>query len=169
MFSSFLFKPDMSAKDKNLSVQKEFRAVSTSQYRIGIVVSEYHDEITSALKSACIYALIKYGVKEKNIFVQQVPGAFELPLAAKWIFEKRKLHAVVAIGCVIKGETDHDKYINNSVSQALMNLGLQKNAPFVFGVLTPNNLQQAKDRSGGKHGNKGHECALAVLKMLALK
>jgi len=159
----------MSAKNKNLSEHKEVKATGASKYRIGIVVSEYNEKITFALRDGAIATLKKYGVKEKNIFVELVPGAYELPLAAKWMYEKKKADAVLALGCVIKGDTDHDIYINNAVSQALINLSLQTNAPFLFGVITPNNLQQAKDRAGGKHGNKGVECAVAALKMLELK
>ena len=159
----------MSARDKNLSKHKPVTGSGASKYRIAIAVSEYNDKITFALRDGAIEALKKYGVKEKNIFVELVPGAYELPLAAKWLFEKKKADAVLALGCVIKGDTDHDIYINSAVSQALMNLSLQTKAPFVFGVITPNNLQQAKDRAGGKHGNKGVECAVAALKMLALK
>ena len=159
----------MSAKNKNLSDHKSVTASGASKYRIAIAVSEYNDKITFALRDGAIETLKKYGVKEKNIFVELVPGAYELPLAAKWLFEKKKADAVLALGCVIKGDTDHDIYINHAVSQALMNLSLQTKAPFVFGVITPNNLQQAKDRAGGKHGNKGVECAVAALKMLELK
>jgi 6,7-dimethyl-8-ribityllumazine synthase len=159
----------MSAKNKNLSQHKELSVPNAAKYRIALVVSEYNEPITSALHKGCIDALKKYGVKEKNILVEMTPGAYELPLAAKWMYEKRKADAVIALGCVIKGDTDHDIYINISVSQALMALGLETKAPFVFGVITPNTLQQAKDRAGGKHGNKGVECAIAALKMLALK
>jgi 6,7-dimethyl-8-ribityllumazine synthase len=159
----------MSAKNKNLSEHKAVTAAGVSKYRIAIVVSEYNEKITFALRDGAIETLKKYGVKEKNIFVELVPGAYELPLAAKWMFEKKKADAVLALGCVIKGDTDHDIYINSAVSQALMNLGLETKAPFAFGVITPNNLQQAKDRAGGKHGNKGVECAVAALKMLELK
>ena len=161
----------MSAKSKNLSSHKEpaLVGVITNKLRIAIVVSEYHEDITFTLRNGAIETLKKYGVKEKNIFVELVPGAYELPLAAKWMFEKKKADAVLALGCVIKGDTAHDVYINTAVSQALMNLSLQTKTPFVFGVITPNTLQQAKDRAGGKHGNKGVECALAALKMLSLK
>jgi 6,7-dimethyl-8-ribityllumazine synthase len=159
----------MSAKNKNLSQRKELSIPNASKYRIAIVVSEYNEGITGALRKGCIETLLKYGVKEKNIFVEPAPGAYELPLAAKWMYEKKKADAVIALGCVIKGDTDHDIYINTSVSQALMQLGLETKAPFIFGVITPNSLQQAKDRAGGKHGNKGVECAVAALKMLALK
>ena len=159
----------MSAKNNNLSEHKAVTATGASKYRIAIVVSEYNEAITFALRDGAIETLKKYGVKEKNIFVELVPGAYELPLAAKWLYEKKKADAVLALGCVIKGDTDHDIYINSAVSHGLMNLGLETKAPFAFGVITPNNLQQAKDRAGGKHGNKGVECAVAALKMLELK
>lgn len=159
----------MSSKNKNLSAHKALKICNASKYKIAIVVSEYNEAITFALRDGAIETLKKYGVKEKNILVELVPGAYELPLAAKWLFDKKKADAVLALGCVIKGDTDHDIYINNAVSQALMTLSLETKAPFLFGVITPNNLQQAKDRAGGKHGNKGVECAVAALKMLALK
>ncbi len=159
----------MSSKQKNLSEHKTQKFPGASGYRIAIAVSEYHEKITFALRDGCIDALKKYGVNEKNIFVSVIPGAFELPLAAKWLYEKKKADAVICLGCVIKGETDHDKYINQAVAQGVMNLCLKTGAPFIFGLLTPNTLQQAKDRAGGKHGNKGVECAVAALQMLQLK
>lgn len=159
----------MSAKTKNLSKHTEFAITGADKLRIAIVVSEYHNEITFALREGAIETLKNYGVKEKNIFVELTPGAYELPLAAKWLYEKKKADAVLALGCVIKGDTSHDVYINTAVSQALMNLSLKTGVPFLFGVITPNTLQQAKDRAGGKHGNKGVECAVAALKMLRLK
>lgn len=159
----------MSAKQKNLSTHKEFAAPHGPKFKIAIAVSEYNDDITFALRDGCIKTLKAYGVKEKNIIIKLVPGAFELPLAASWLYEYQDVDAVICLGCVIKGDTDHDIYINNAVSTAIMNLGLETGAPFVFGVITPNNHQQAKDRAGGKHGNKGVECAVATLKMLELK
>lgn len=161
----------MSSKNKNLSQHKApvVKNAAAAKWKIGIVVSEYNEAITFALRDGALKTLKQYGVKEKNIFVELVPGAYELPLAAKWLYEKKKADAVLALGCVIKGDTDHDIYINSAVSHALMNLSLQTKAPFLFGVITPNNMQQAKDRAGGKHGNKGVECAVAALKMLALK
>jgi 6,7-dimethyl-8-ribityllumazine synthase len=159
----------MAAKQKNLSQHKEQQFANAGKYKIAIVVSEYHEEITFALRDGCINTFKKYGVKEKNIVVQRAPGAFELPLAAKWVFNKKKPDAVICLGCVIKGDTDHDKYINSAVSQAIMDLSLKNSVPFIFGVLTPNNMQQAKDRAGGKRGNKGVEAAVAALKMLELK
>ena len=159
----------MSSKQKNLSTHKKFEAPHAAKFKIAIAVSEYNEDITFALRDGALNTLKKYGVKEKNITVQLVPGAFELPLAAQWLYNHKKADAVICLGCVIKGDTDHDIYINNAVSKAIMDLGLQTAAPFVFGVITPNNHQQAKDRAGGKHGNKGVECAVATLKMLELK
>jgi 6,7-dimethyl-8-ribityllumazine synthase len=159
----------MSAKNKNLSEHKLVNNHKAGKYRIAIAVSEYNEAITFALRDGAIKTLTEHGVKEKHIFVELVPGAYELPLAAKWLYESKKADAVLVLGCVIKGDTDHDIYINNAVSQALINLSLQTKAPFLFGVITPNNMQQAKDRAGGKHGNKGVECAVAALKMLELK
>jgi 6,7-dimethyl-8-ribityllumazine synthase len=159
----------MSSKQKNLSTHKKFTAAHSAKFKIAIAVSEYNDDITFALRDGAVKTLMEHGVKEKNIIVQLVPGAFELPLAAKWLYQNKKADAVICLGCVIKGDTDHDVYINNAVSKAIMDLGLQTGAPFVFGVITPNNHQQAKDRAGGKHGNKGVECAMATLKMLEMK
>ena len=159
----------MSSKQKNLSTHKEFTVKHAAKYKIAIAVSEYNDDITFALRDGAIKTLKAHGVKEKHITVQLVPGAFELPLAASWLYEYGNADAVICLGCVIKGDTDHDIYINNAVSSAIMDLGLKTGAPFVFGVITPNNHQQAKDRAGGKHGNKGVECAVATLKMLELK
>lgn len=159
----------MSSKNKNLSEHTLTAQRWATKYKIALVVSEYNPAITFALRDAAIATLQKYGVAAKNIFVEIVPGAYELPLAAQWMFDAKKADAVIVLGCVIKGDTDHDVYINQAVSHALLNLSLQTKTPFIFGVLTPNTLQQAKDRAGGKHGNKGVECAIAALKMLQLK
>lgn len=159
----------MSSKNKSLSEHNEFTAPHADKYKIGIVVSEYNEDITFALMSAAVETLKQYGVKEKHIYIEYVPGAYEMPLAAKWLYQARKADAVLCLGCVIKGDTDHDIYINNAVSEAIMRLNIETGVPFVFGLLTPNTLQQAKDRAGGKHGNKGVECAVAALKMLVIK
>lgn len=135
--------------------------------RFGIVVSEYHEEITSALLKGATDTLLAHEVSEDNIFVCYVPGAFEMPLGSLKIFEEHKLDAVIALGCVVKGETDHDIYINHAVAKGMMNLSIEHAKPFIFGLLTPNNYEQALDRAGGKHGNKGIECAIAALKMVA--
>ncbi|HRB19421.1 MAG TPA: 6,7-dimethyl-8-ribityllumazine synthase, partial [Chitinophagales bacterium] len=131
----------------------------------GIVVAEWNKHITFELLKGCIETLLKHGVKEEDINVSYVPGTFELPFAAKKLAQNHHISSVICIGCVIKGETDHDIYINTSVAQALQTLNIQFDIPFIFGVLTPNTEQQAVDRAGGIHGNKGVEAAVTALKM----
>ena len=159
----------MASSLKNLSDYDPQNIPNAEAMSFGICVSEYHQDITFSLKDACIETLKKHGAKEENIYLNYVPGAYEMPLGAKLIADQHKLDAVIALGCVIKGETDHDKYINQTVASALMNLSLVKGIPFIFGLLTPNTEQQAKDRAGGNHGNKGVEAAIAAIKMVALK
>lgn len=134
----------------------------------GIAVAEWNKHITFELLKGCIETLKLHGVVDEDIHVTYVPGTFELPFAGKQLAQRHHLAAVICIGCVIKGETDHDVYINTSVANALQNLNIQFDIPFLFGVLTPNNEQQALDRAGGKHGNKGVEAAVTALKMTAI-
>lgn len=159
----------MSSKDKNLSADIDESVELNEPYSVGIVVSEYYSEITYKLLEGCVDTLKQHGIADENIMVEYAPGAFELPLAAQWLFDATEVDAVICLGCVIKGDTDHDKYINTAVANELMRLSIETDAPFIFGVITPNNHQQALDRAGGKHGNKGVECAVAVIKMLALR
>jgi 6,7-dimethyl-8-ribityllumazine synthase len=116
----------------------------------------------------CTDTLQKHGVKEEHIYIKFVPGSFELPYAAKALSKEHHLSAIICLGCVIKGETDHDIYINNSVAFALQQLNIEYKIPFIFGLLTPNTEEQAKERAGGKHGNKGIEAAVTALKMAAI-
>jgi len=134
----------------------------------GIAVAEWNKNITFKLLKGCVETLIKYGVQEEDIHISFVPGTFELPFAGKKLAQCHHLAAVVCIGCVIKGETDHDIYINTSVAHALQKLNTELDIPFIFSVLTPNTEQQALDRAGGKHGNKGIEAAVTALKMSTL-
>jgi len=134
----------------------------------GIAVAEWNKNITFKLLKGCVETLIKYGVQEEDIHISFVPGTFELPFAGKKLAKCHHLAAVVCIGCVIKGETDHDIYINTSVAHALQKLNTELDIPFIFSVLTPNTEQQALDRAGGKHGNKGIEAAVTALKMSTL-
>jgi 6,7-dimethyl-8-ribityllumazine synthase len=159
----------MASSLKNLSDVGTVELKRAGEYKIGIVVSAYHNDITFALRDGAVATLKENGIAESNITVKHVPGAFELPLAAKWLKDEKNLDAVICLGCVIKGETDHDIYINTTVAKALMDLCLQDKVPYVFGVITPNTAQQAKERAGGKHGNKGVECASAALHMLSFK
>ena len=159
----------MATNLKNLSYYDPTEVPDGSEYSIGIIVSEYHSDITFELRDACVKTLLKHGVSAENIDVDYAPGAFELPSAAQTLHFGTMCDVVIVLGCVIKGDTDHDIYINQAVAQGLMNLSLELDTPFIFGLLTTNNHEQAKDRAGGKHGNKGTECAIAAIKMLALR
>jgi 6,7-dimethyl-8-ribityllumazine synthase len=112
--------------------------------------------------------LLKYGAAEKNIVSVQVPGSFELSLGAQKMAEKTEIDAVICLGCVIQGETRHFDFICQAVADGITNVGLKYNKPVIFGVLTPNTQEQAMDRAGGKHGNKGDEAAITAIKMLAI-
>jgi 6,7-dimethyl-8-ribityllumazine synthase len=158
----------MSSKDKNLSNYQKSAIGDCSNLSIGIIVSEWNTEITNALEKSCYNTLIEHGVRNENIFTERVPGSFELPLGAKFLDSQHKLDAIICLGCVIKGETTHNEYINQSVSTALMQLSLLRNKPYIFGVLTPNNMEQALERAGGAHGNKGVEAAVTALQMCML-
>jgi 6,7-dimethyl-8-ribityllumazine synthase len=135
----------------------------------GIVVSEWNIEITNKLLEGAYGTLIQHSAKEKNIVVKWVPGSFELPLGAQLVAENHKVDAIICLGCVIQGETRHFDFICNAASSGIMQLNLEYNLPFIFGLLTPNDMQQAQDRAGGKHGNKGDEAALTAIKMVAMQ
>ena len=137
--------------------------------RFGVVVAEWNIEITSALAEGAVQTLKKHGATKENILVKYVPGSFELPLGAQYFAEMENVDAVLLLGCVIQGETRHFDYICQGVTQGTTNLNLKYNKPFVFGVLTTDNEQQAKDRAGGKLGNKGDEAAVTAIKMVAVK
>ena len=137
-----------------------------SDKKFGVVVSEYHGEITEALFDGVKQTLLAEGAKEENIIKKYVPGAYELTLGAQWLAAKQDMDAVITLGCVVLGETKHFDFICNAVANGITTVGLQYNKPVIFGVLTPNDYQQAKDRAGGKHGNKGVEAAVAAIKML---
>lgn len=137
--------------------------------RIGVVTAEWNRKITFALRDACLQTLIGNGVPSDHITDVQVPGSFELPSAAQMLLEFRELDAVICLGCVVKGETRHDEYINHAVAQGLTDLTLQYGTPVIFGVLTTEDEDQAVDRAGGKHGNKGTEAAVTALRMAGLQ
>jgi 6,7-dimethyl-8-ribityllumazine synthase len=162
----------MASELKNLSVYKESgiaKQTSETKYKIGIIVSEWNQEITANLTEAAIETLNKYGYSNNDIILKSVPGSFELALGAKYLIEIAGADAVICLGCVIQGETRHFDFICSGVTQGIMNVNLQTGTPVAFGVLTTDNQQQALDRSGGKHGNKGTEATVAALKMLQLK
>ena len=158
----------MAKKKKNLS-STSGEIPSGEGLRIGIVVSEWNSNITSRLYEACHSTLLEYGVEAEKIKSIKVPGTFELPVGAKMLLSDDNYDAVICIGCVIRGETKHDEYISMSVAQGLINLGVLSGKPVIFGVLTPNTMEQAEERAGGKHGNKGVEAAVTALKMASIK
>lgn len=159
----------MSSTDKNLSQFDKSTVPDAGAFRFGIVVAEWNSEITEALYNGAFSALTDCGAQKENIIRLNVPGSFELTAGAKFLVEHEKLHAVICLGCVIQGETRHFEFICNAVSQGLTLLGVRFSIPFIFGVLTTDNQQQAVDRAGGKHGNKGVEAAITAIKMAALK
>lgn len=158
----------MASAINNLSEYNVDEIPNANGLKFGLVVSSYNQLITFALRDACMETLIQLGVQQLDVQLVYVPGAFELPVAAKHLAQKKSCDAIIILGCVIKGGTDHDKYINHAVAQGIMQLNLQFDIPFIFGLLTPNTEQQAKDRAGGKHGNKGVEAAVAAIKMAHL-
>jgi 6,7-dimethyl-8-ribityllumazine synthase len=136
---------------------------------IGMVVADWNAEITHVLMNGAIDFLKEKGVKDKNIQVKFVPGAYELPLAAQWLAFRKDIDAVITIGCVIQGDTPHFDFICDACAHGVMDVGLHSNKPVIFGVLTTHNLKQAQERAGGKHGNKGVEAAETALKMLLVQ
>jgi 6,7-dimethyl-8-ribityllumazine synthase len=123
--------------------------------------------VTNALYAGAYETLIKHGAQEKNIISQTVPGSFELTLGAQKMAQKPDVDAVICLGCVIQGETKHFDFICHAVAQGITDVSIKFNKPVIFGVLTPNTQEQAMDRAGGKHGNKGDEAAITAIKMLA--
>jgi len=159
----------MATAHTNLSEYDKELIPNASEMSFGIVVSEWNASITDNLLKGAYKALIDNGVLPANIIVKHTPGAYELPLAAQLLIENTKVDGVVAIGSVIQGETKHFDYVCEAVSQGIKDVNLKYGKPVTFCVLTDNTMQQGIDRSGGKHGNKGIECAVAAIKMVALK
>lgn len=159
----------MATIHRNLSEYSKEHVPNGADFKIGIVVSEWNDSITLNLLKGAKDTLLENGVKEENILVRFVPGAFELPLGAQFMLDNTSVDGVIAIGVVIQGETKHFDFVCQGATQGLMNVNLEYNSPVAFCLLTDNNIQQSIDRSGGKHGNKGVECAIACLKMVELK
>ncbi|MBL6871356.1 MAG: 6,7-dimethyl-8-ribityllumazine synthase [Flavobacteriales bacterium] len=158
----------MALAGKNLSIENLFSVSNPSKLKIGIVVSQWNDKITQRLLKGAQEALENSKIFSKNIIVKYVPGTFELPLGAQYLFEKNMVDGIICIGCVIQGETKHFDYVCQGATNGIMKIGLRYNKPAIFCVLTDQNEQQSLDRSGGKHGNKGTECAISCLKMIEL-
>lgn len=154
---------------RNLSEYNKDFVPNGADFKVGIVVSEWNDSITLNLLKGAKDTLLENGVREENILVRFVPGAFELPLGAQLMCELTDVDGVIAIGVVIQGETKHFDFICDGATQGIKDVNLKYNTPVAFCLLTDNNIQQSIDRSGGIHGNKGVECAVACLKMIDLK
>ena len=157
----------MATENKNLSEYDKATIPNAKNFRFGIVVSEWNDTITEGLFEGAYKALTDNKVAPDNILRWNVPGSYELIFGCKKMQEK-DVDAVIAIGSVIQGETKHFDFVCEGVSQGIKDLNILHNVPVIFCVLTDNNLQQAIDRSGGKHGNKGTEAAIAAIKMADL-
>ena len=159
----------MATQNKNLSNYDKNTIPNAKDFRFGIVVSEWNDKITGGLYSGAEAALLDCGALPENITRWDVPGSFELIYGAKKMIETQKVDAVITIGCVIKGETMHFEFVCEGVTQGIKDLNLLTDVPVIFCLLTDNNEQQSVDRSGGTHGNKGTEAAIAAIKMAELR
>ena len=155
----------MATTNKNLSTFSNQNINDISGKTFGIVVSEWNAEVTEALYAGAVETLLQQGAQKANIIRKTVPGSYELTLGAQWL-ARENIDAVICLGCVIQGETPHFDYICQAVANGITNVGLKYDKPVIFGVLTTLNLQQALDRAGGKHGNKGDEAAATAIKML---
>ncbi|MEL7269908.1 MAG: 6,7-dimethyl-8-ribityllumazine synthase [Bacteroidota bacterium] len=158
----------MATVNHNLSEYNKADLPDAANLRIGLVVSEWNENITENLYKGAEAALLDCGAQKDNILRWNVPGSFELTYGAKKMLQTEELDAVIAIGSVIRGETSHFDFVCNAAAMGIKDLNLQFDAPIIFCVLTDDTYQQAIDRSGGKHGNKGTEAAIAAIKMAAL-
>ena len=136
--------------------------------KIGIVVSRFNEFITSKLLSGCIDCLIRHEAADEDLTVAWVPGAFEIPMAAKKLAESGKYDAVICLGAVIRGATPHFDYVCAEASKGIAQVSMQTGVPVAFGVLTTENIQQAVERAGTKAGNKGVDCAMTAMEMVNL-
>ncbi len=158
----------MATANKNLSAYDKSRIPNAKDLRFGIVVAEWNREITEGMYKGAREALLDCGATEENIIRWNVPGSFELPFGCKKMIADQKVNVVIAIGSVIQGETKHFDFVCGATAQGIMDLNVLGDIPTIFCVLTDNNLQQAQERSGGKHGNKGTEAAIAAIQMATL-
>ena len=159
----------MATVNKNLSHYDKNTIPNAKDFRFGIVVSEWNENITGGLYKGAVEALAENGVPTENIITWSVPGSFELIYGSKRMIQTQTVDAVIAIGSVIQGETKHFDFVCEAVSQGIKDLNVQTDVPVVFCVLTDNTLQQAIDRSGGIHGNKGTEAAVVAMRMADLR
>jgi 6,7-dimethyl-8-ribityllumazine synthase len=153
----------------NLSIYDKTTIPNAKNFRFGIVVSEWNPEITQNLKKGAVETFLDCGATKENIISWDVPGSFELIYGCKKMIQSQKVDAIIAIGNVIQGETKHFDFVCEGVTQGIVDLNIKYDVPVIFCVLTDNTKQQSIDRSGGELGNKGTECAVAAIKMAAIK
>lgn len=158
----------MASSLKNLSDYDPKKVPTAESMTFGIVVSEWNNNVTDELLDGAVEALVKHGAKKSNIEICHVPGSFELVFAAKQLAKHRKPDAVICLGSVIRGDTPHFDYVCSGTTSGISQLNVEGDIPFIFGLLTTDNLQQALDRCGGRLGNKGTECAITAIKMVEL-
>ena len=158
----------MATVNHNLSDYDKNTIPNAKDFRFGIVVSEWNSNITDNLFRGALETLVEHGAIIENIVSWHVPGSYELIYGCKKM-QDYKVDAVIAIGCVIQGETKHFDFVCEAVSQGIKDLNVMHDTPVIFCVLTDNEMQQSIDRSGGKHGNKGTEAAVAAIKMAVLR
>jgi len=158
----------MSTADKNLSHYDKTTIPNAAKFRFGIVVSEWNDDITEPMFKGALETLVANGALQDNITSWHVPGTYELVYGSKKM-QEQQVDAVIAIGCVIRGETAHFDYVCQAAAHGIKDLNVNHDVPVIFCVLTDDNRQQSIERSGGKHGNKGVEAAIAAIKMATLK
>lgn len=150
----------------NLSDYDANSVPNAGNMKFGIVVSEWNEEITGSLLDGAVKTLKKHGAKDENIMIKTVPGSFELTFGASQLIKNKEFDAIIILGCVIQGDTPHFDYVCAGVTQGITNLNTTHDVPVIYGLLTTNDMQQAIDRAGGKHGNKGDECAITAIKMI---
>ncbi len=158
----------MATSLKNLSSYDPNTVPDASKMRFAVIVSEWNMNVTGSLRDGAVEALQKHGTKAENIDIYYVPGSFELIAASRMSVESKKYDGVIALGCVIRGDTPHFDYVCSGTTYGIAELNAKQKTPVIFGLLTTNDLQQALDRSGGKLGNKGTECAITAIKMADL-
>ena len=136
--------------------------------KIGIVIARFNEFITSKLLSGALDGLVRENVRKDDIEIAWVPGAFEIPLVASKMVKSNKYHAIISLGAVIRGNTDHYNYVCSEVSKGIAQIALESGTPVIFGVLTTDTIEQAIERAGTKSGNKGYECAHSAIEMVNL-
>ncbi|MDQ3100543.1 MAG: 6,7-dimethyl-8-ribityllumazine synthase, partial [Bacteroidota bacterium] len=150
----------MATASHHLSNYDPTSVPSGAGLRFGLIISEWNHEITNALRDGAFTTLVKHGVKEEDIIQVWVPGSFELPAGAQFLLEQQRLDGVICLGSIVRGETPHFEYVCQGTTHGIMDVGLKFSLPVIFGVLTDDTMEQANDRSGGRHGNKGVDCAV---------